>query len=67
MYALYRLNKEQGSTFAPKFDALLAAGSSRSAAQLAADMGFDIAEDAFWQKGMDQVAEFLDQLEALGR
>jgi oligoendopeptidase F len=30
-------------------------------------MGFDISEDAFWQKGMDQVAEFLDQLEALGK
>ena len=66
VYALYRLYKEQGGTFGPKFDALLAAGSSRSAAQLASDMGFDITEDAFWQKGMDQVKVFLDQLESLG-
>jgi oligoendopeptidase F len=66
VYALYRLYKEQGGAFGRKFDALLAAGSSRSAAQLASDMGFDITEDAFWQKGMDQVKEFLDQLERLG-
>ncbi len=65
VYALYRLYKEQGRTFGPKFDALLAAGSSRSAAQLASEMGFDITEDEFWQKGMDQVKEFLDQLESL--
>ncbi|MGE5379306.1 MAG: M3 family oligoendopeptidase [Candidatus Saccharibacteria bacterium] len=67
VYALYRLYKEQGSTFGPRFEALLAAGSSRSAAELAAGMGFNINEEAFWQKGMDQVEEFMDQLEALDR
>ena len=66
VYALYRLYKEQGEEFRPRFEALLAAGSSLSAAQLAEGMGFDISEDAFWQKGMDQVKDFLDQLEALG-
>lgn len=65
VYALYRLYKEQGGAFGKKFDALLAAGSSRSAAQLASEMGFDITRDEFWQKGMDQVRVFLDQLESL--
>jgi oligoendopeptidase F len=67
VYALYRLYKEEGDTFGPKFEALLAAGSSKSPAELAADMGFNISEEAFWQKGMDQVKEFMDQLEALDR
>ncbi|MBI0582629.1 MAG: M3 family oligoendopeptidase [Methanomassiliicoccus sp.] len=66
VFALYRLYKEQGSEFVPRMNTLLAAGSSRSAAQLAADLGFDIAQEDFWQKGIDQAREFLEELERLG-
>ncbi|MHA1247067.1 MAG: M3 family oligoendopeptidase [Candidatus Thorarchaeota archaeon] len=62
VFALYRLYKEQGKEFVPKFKALLAAGSSRAPRELAAELGFDIASEEFWQKGMDQAREFVELL-----
>ncbi len=59
VYAMYRLYKEEGKEFVPKLKALLAAGSSRSPRDLAADIGFDITKEEFWQKGIDQYAEFI--------
>jgi oligoendopeptidase F len=63
VYALYRLYKEQGKSFVPKLKALLAAGSSKSPRELAAELGFDTATEAFWQKGMQQAEEFTNMLE----
>jgi oligoendopeptidase F len=63
VYALYRLYKEQGKEFVPKLKAILSAGSSRSPRDLAADVGFDITTEEFWQKGIDQYAEFIKMLE----
>ena len=63
-FALYRLYREQGRAFVPKLKTLLAAGSSKSPAQLAAELGFDITTEEFWAKGMRQAEEFIDQLEA---
>ncbi|MFW9843944.1 MAG: M3 family metallopeptidase, partial [Candidatus Thorarchaeota archaeon] len=63
VYAMYRLYKEQGKEFVPKLKALLAAGSSRSPRDLAADIGFDITTEEFWQKGIDQFSEFIKMLE----
>ncbi len=63
VYALYRLYKEQGKEFVPKLKAILSAGSSRSPRDLAADVGFDITTEKFWQKGIDQFAEFTKMLE----
>ena len=65
VFALYRLYKEQGREFVPRLKNLLSAGSSRSAAELAAELGFDINEEGFWQKGIDQAEEYLMQLEEL--
>ncbi len=59
VYAMYRLYKEQGKDFAPKFKSLLAAGSSKSPRELAAEIGFDITKEEFWQKGIDQFSEFV--------
>jgi oligoendopeptidase F len=59
VYAMYRLYKEQGKEFVPKLKALLGAGSSKSPRELAAEIGFDITKEAFWQKGIDQFAEFI--------
>jgi oligoendopeptidase F len=64
VYALYRLYKEQGKAFVPKLKALLSAGSSKSPSELGKELGFDINSEAFWQKGMDQAAEFVKMLEA---
>jgi len=43
--------------------ALLAAGSSKSPTELAKELGFDITEEDFWRKGIQQFEEFVDQLE----
>jgi len=63
VYALYKLYKEQGEAFVPKMKALLAAGSSKSPAELASELGFDITEEEFWEKGMRQMEEFIGMLE----
>lgn len=63
VFALYRLYKEQGKAFVPKLKALLSAGSSKSPLQLGKEIGFDINAEDFWQKGMDQAAEFIRMLE----
>jgi oligoendopeptidase F len=63
VYALYRLYKEQGRSFVPKLEALLAAGSSKSPRELATELGFDVTSEAFWQKGMKQAEEFINMLE----
>jgi len=63
VFSLYRIYKEQGKGFVPKLRRLLEAGSSRSPADLAKDLGFDIATEEFWEKGMRQAEEFLGMLE----
>jgi len=63
VYAMYRLYKEQGKEFVPKLKSLLAAGSSRSPRDLAAEIGFDVTTEEFWQKGIDQFSEFVKMFE----
>ena len=60
VYAMYRLYKEQGKDFVPKLKTLLSAGSSRSPRDLAAEIGFDVTTEGFWQKGIDQFSEFIE-------
>ena len=67
VFALYSMYKEEGEAFVPKLRSLLEAGGSRSAAQLAAELGFDISKEAFWQRGMDQAEAFLRELESCSR
>ncbi len=64
VYALYQLYKEQGKSFALKFKKLLAAGSSKSPRELAVELGLNIADEKFWEKGMKQAESFLEMLEA---
>jgi oligoendopeptidase F len=63
VFALYRLYKEQGRAFVPKLKKILAAGSSKSPNDMAAELGLDIAKEEFWEKGMEQAREFIDMLE----
>ncbi|MDH7564197.1 MAG: M3 family oligoendopeptidase [Candidatus Bathyarchaeota archaeon] len=63
VFALYKLYKEQGKAFVPKLKNLLAAGSSKSPRTLAIEVGFDIADEKFWEKGMKQTEEFINMLE----
>jgi len=63
VYALYQLYKEQGKSFVPKLKKLLAARGSKSPRELAAELGFDITKEAFWQKGVKQAEQFVNMLE----
>ena len=64
VFALYRLYKEQGKAFVPKMRTILSAGSSRSPTELAKEVGFDVAREDFWRKGIQQFEVFVDQLKA---
>jgi len=63
VFTLYQLYKEQGATFVPKLKRLLAAGSSKSPHELANEIGLDITDQAFWQKGIKQAQELIEALE----
>ncbi len=63
VFALYRLYKQQGKEFTPKFKNLLAAGSSKSPWQLGKELGFDITNEDFWALGIKQAEEFIKLLE----
>jgi oligoendopeptidase F len=63
VFALYKLYKEQGKSFVPKLKALLAAGSSKSPRELSKELGLDITDERFWEKGMRQAEEFITMLE----
>jgi oligoendopeptidase F len=61
--ALYRLYKEQGAAFVPKYLDLLATGGSQSPKEILSTVGVDMTSEAFWQSGFDTIREMVDQLE----
>jgi oligoendopeptidase F len=65
VFALYRMFKEEGGDFVPKLRKLLSEGSTKSPRDVAAELGFDITSEEFWELGMKQAEEFIDELEQL--
>ncbi len=63
VFALYRTYKEQGKQFVPKMKKFLASGSSKSPHELGLELGLDINNEEFWEKGLKQAEEFIDLLE----
>jgi oligoendopeptidase F len=63
VFALYKLYKEQGKSFVPKLKGLLAAGSSKSPFELINEVGLNLTDEKFWEKGIKQAEEFIDMLE----
>ena len=61
--ALYRMYKEQGASFVPKYLDLLATGGSQSPGRILARIGVDMTSEAFWQSGFDTIREMVGQLE----
>ena len=53
--ALYRMYKEQGAPFVPKFAALLAAGGNSRPDELLRPLGVDISDPRFWAKGIAEL------------
>ena len=65
VYALYQVYKTEGKDFAPKFKKLLASGGSVSPKELAKLVGLDITKPEFWELGIKQYEDFVNQLEQL--
>ncbi len=65
--ALYKIYQEEGAPFVPKYLDLLAAGDSDYPDRLLAQVGVDINDPGFWQKGIDVIGEWIDQAEALAQ
>lgn len=62
VYAQYRA---KGEAFLPEYDRLLAATGSGSVRDVAASVGIDVADEAFWMQSLHTLEEKLDQLERL--
>ncbi len=65
VYALYRVYKTEGNEFNPKFIKLLSLGGSQSLEDLGKLVGFDITKPEFWELGIKQYEDFVNQLENL--
>lgn len=65
--SVYARYVEEGTSFAPRYLELLAAGGSRSPGELAAMAGLDLDDPGFWQRGLDLVRAQLDDAEAAAR
>jgi oligoendopeptidase F len=63
--ALYRMYREAGQSFVPKYVALLESGGSDSPAALLNRLGVDIRDPHFWQKGFEEIATLSKRLEEL--
>lgn len=65
VYALYQKYKTEGKEFIPKFKKLLSAGGSISTEELSKIVGLDVTKPDFWNLGIKQYEDFVNQLEEL--
>ena len=63
--ALYRMYKDEGRSFVPKYIALLEAGGSDTPDALLKPLGVDIHDAAFWRKGFEEIRSLVAQLSQL--
>ncbi|MGH7873086.1 MAG: M3 family oligoendopeptidase [Candidatus Binatia bacterium] len=63
--SLYRMYKDEGTSFVPKYLALLEAGGSDTPENLLKSLGVEIQNRDFWQKGFDEIKNLLAGLEKL--
>lgn len=63
--SLYRVYQESPNGFEPRYIELLEAGGSRSYHDLLQPFGLDIRSPDFWAKGLDDLTQRIDELEAL--
>ncbi|MFO0707390.1 MAG: M3 family oligoendopeptidase [Nitrospira sp.] len=61
--ALYRMYKEEGGAFVPKYLDLLATGGSQSPQAILAKVGVDMTSERFWQSGFDTIRDMVRELE----
>jgi len=63
--ALYRMYKDEGHGFVPKYIALLEAGGSDTPDALLKPLGVDIHRAEFWQKGFEEIRSLTAKLNGL--
>jgi oligoendopeptidase F len=64
--ALYSVFQSGHPGFAAKYLDMLRAGGTKRHKELLAPFGLDASDPAFWKKGLDVIAGFIDELEAIG-
>ncbi len=60
---LYKLYKEEGKSFVPKYLRILAHGGAAAPQEILDEAGIDMADPAFWQGGFDVISEMIARLE----
>ncbi|HEY3966894.1 MAG TPA: M3 family oligoendopeptidase [Planctomycetaceae bacterium] len=63
--SLYRMYQEEGTQFVPRYLALLESGSNASPEALLSRVGANIADPAFWQKGLDVLRDMVQKAVSL--
>ncbi|MCB1333970.1 MAG: M3 family oligoendopeptidase [Roseivivax sp.] len=63
--ALYAVYQDQPEGFQDKYFAMLKAGGSKHHKALLAPFGLDASDPKFWDKGLEMISGFIDQLEAM--
>ena len=63
--ALYRMYREAGKTFVPKYLSLLESGGSDSPEALLNPLGVNIHDPNFWQKGFEEIRGLVKRLDDL--
>jgi oligoendopeptidase F len=63
--ALYAAYEDAPEGFEEKYFELLSAGGSKHHKDLLAPFGLDASDPAFWDKGLEMIAGFIDELEAM--
>ncbi len=63
--ALYQRYREEGDAFKPQYLKLLSYGGAARPTEILGEIGVDITDPAFWQKGYDLVNGMIEELERL--
>ena len=63
--ALYSVYADGDAGFEEKYFDMLKAGGSKHHSELLAPFGLDASDPAFWDKGLDMISGFIDELEAM--
>ena len=64
--SLYAVYEQAADGFAEKYLEMLRAGGTKRHKELLAPFGLDASDPAFWSKGLDVIAGFIDELEEMG-
>ena len=63
--ALYAVYQESGSGFQDRYIEMLRAGGTKRHKELLAPFGLDASDPVFWQRGLDLISGFVDELERM--